>query len=194
MAKSLFLIIISSLMTIVMSPAVLTATDKVDLAGVDDNRVVETVVPESVVEEEPVVVKAPVAGVMQVKANYTVGIYVGSRDAYIESYKSLSYGALYKYNKMVYGHNTMNLLGNLSSRYEGEVITITEGGVTRDFRVAAKVYYNKDAKGYLNGDSQLMENIANTAMGHDVVLFTCAGQSLGGGDATQRLAVYADAI
>ena len=200
MVKKVCLLFIACLATILMSPSILTATDHVAMTGVNDAKAVETVpLPEP--EPEPVVAvtKAPAAGLAKAPAapviqNYTVTTYIGSVDAYVASYANLSYSAIYKYHKMIYGHNTASLLGSLANRYVGETITITEGGVARNYRVSAKVYYNKTADGYLNGDPYLMNNIADTAMGHSVALLTCAGQMLGGGDATQRLVIYADAI
>ena len=209
MAKSLFLLFISSLIAI-MSPVALTATDEVVLAGVSDARAVETVpLPEP--EAEPAasaaasaVAGAPAAGVaysagtytapVVMTPNYTVTNYVGSKQEYVNTYANLSYSAIYKYNKLIYGHNSYNLLGSLGSRYVGEIINITEGGVARSYRVAAVVVYDKTADGNLNGDPRLMGQIANTAMGHTVAMMTCAGVNYGNGDASQRLVVYADAV
>lgn len=199
MGKALFLLI-CSVISVVVSPAVLTAADNVSLTGVSDAKAVETVVE---AEPEPVVAKAPTAGyasyashapVQPVKPNYTVTNYVGSVNEYLATYTNLSYSAIYKYGKMIYGHNSYNVLGSLGARSVGEVITITEGGVARDYRVAAAVMYEKTADGNLNGDSRLMTQIATSAMGHDLVLFTCAGTAYGNGDASHRLAVYVDAI
>ena len=202
MVKKMCLLFISSLVAIAMSPSFLTSADDVVVTGVNDARAVETIpLSEPEPEPEPVIesvvaTRAPQAGIVTapVTPNYTVTSYVGSISEYVASYNNLSYSAIYKYNKMVYGHNTANLLGSLANRYVGETITITEGGVARNYRVSEKVYYNKTADGNLNNDPRLMSNIANTALGHDVALLTCAGQMLGGGDATQRLVIYADAI
>ena len=234
MAKSLFLLI-CSVLSVVMSPMVLTAADSVDVTGVSDVKAVETValtkeevisgavskpkrtgavlaksedevaLEEAIKVEEnaakkvsPVVAaKAPVAGYVAaqpVKPNYTVTNYIGSISEYLATYTNLSYSAIYKYGKMIYGHNSYNLLGSLRSRTVGEVITITEGGVARDYRVAAVAMYEKTADGNLNGDPRLMTRIATSAMGHDLVLFTCAGTAYGNGDSSHRLAVYVDAV
>ena len=196
MGKALFLLI-CSVISVVVSPAVLTAADNVSLTGVSDAKAVETVVE---TEPEPVVAKAPAAGratyapVVPAVPNYTVTNYVGSVTEYLATYTNLSYSAIYKYGKMIYGHNSYNLLGSLRSRAVGEVITITEGGVARDYRVAAVAMYEKTADGNLNGNPGLMTQIATSAMGHDLVLFTCAGTAYGNGDASHRLAVYVDAI
>ena len=210
MVKRVCLLLLSCLVSIMMSPSILTATDNVELLSVSDARTVETVPlpePEPEVESEAFVetvyayrasttAKAPQAGVVvaPVIPNYNVTTYIGSVSAYTASSSNLSYSEIYKYNKMIYGHNTANLLGSLAERYIGETITITEGGVARSYVVSAKIYYNKTSDGNLNNDPHLMRDIANTALGHDLALLTCAGQMLGGGDATQRLVVYIDAI
>lgn len=204
MAKSLFLFILA-IATVIVNPTFLTATDDVLVGGVSDARAVETVpLPEPEPESETAAtatnyaVNAPAAGAAVVSApvtpNYTVTNYVGSKREYMDSYANLSYSAIYKYNKMIYGHNTYNLLGSLAQRTVGEIITITEGGVATSYRVAASVYYEKGVDDNLNGDPKLMGTIANTAMGHDLALFTCAGTNYGNGDASHRLVVYVDAV
>lgn len=197
MAKSLFLLFISGLIGVVMNPFGLAAADKVAVTGISDARAVETIVkkPEPVTSVTSVAtaVKAPAAGVAM-PVNYTISYYVGSESEYVSTYANLSYAGIYKFRNLVYGHNTGNLLGSLSARYAGEIIKITEGGVTQDYRVAAVLTYEKNADGNLNGDPNLMRSIVYTALGHDVALMTCAGRSLGGGDATHRLVVYADAV
>ena len=135
----------------------------------------------------------PVAAAPVVQ-NYAVSIHIGSASEFNNTANSLSYSSIYKFRKMVYGHNTANLLGSLAYRYPGEIISITEGGVTTNYRVAAVVTYAKTADGFLEGDKRLMKNIATTALGHDVALLTCAGTPYGNGDASHRLVVYADAV
>ena len=106
----------------------------------------------------------------------------------------MSYNGLYKFRKMIYGHNSWNLLGNLINRYVGEIFTITEGGVARNYQVMAKQVYKKTGVSSLNNDPGLMTNIATTALGYDVALLTCYGTSYGNGDASHRLVVFANAI
>ena len=105
---------------------------------------------------------------------------------------NLSYSDIYRYQKLVYGHNSARLLGNLSARYVGETITITEAGVAKTYRVAEIQLYEKTADGRLNGTPMLMNKIARTALGHDVALMTCAGTPDGRGGASHRLVVFAD--
>ncbi|MBR2994129.1 hypothetical protein IKF43_01915 [Candidatus Saccharibacteria bacterium] len=196
MAKRLFLLLFSSFIGIFGSPEFLTASDSF-VASTPEFNAVETIVepePEPAQEVAPVVINytAPAAGYQpaapQTK-NYTVTIFTDKMIA-----ENLSYNDIYKFRKLVYGHNSGNLLGNLGSLAVGEVFTIAEGGVAKSYRVADKVTYRKTADGNLENDSSLMRKIAYSAMGHSVALMTCAGQPLGGGDATHRLVVYADAI
>ncbi len=199
MAKRLFLILLISLIGVASTPEFLTASDSAEVTGLNPKGIVETVEPEP--EPEPEIVYASVvqptyyaaieAEVPTVK-NYTVTTYIGSVGEYAATAKNLSYSSIYKYNKMIYGHNTGNLLGSLSNRYVGETISITEGGVTRNYRVMAIRTYAKTADGNLENDPYLMANIANSALGYDVALLTCSGTSYGNGDASHRLVVFAN--
>lgn len=124
--------------------------------------------------------------------NYTITKIVNSQDEYVALASNLSYSDIYRYQKLVYGHNSARLLGNLSARYVGETITITEAGVAKTYRVAEIQLYEKTADGRLNGTPMLMNKIARTALGHDVALMTCAGTPDGRGGASHRLVVFAD--
>ena len=149
MARSLFLFTICLIATVIGSPIMLSATDDVVLTGLNPAGMVETVpLPEPEPEPEPATVSQqtvnysagttavlasnpvvePVQNVV-VTPNYTVTRYVGSVSEYTSIAHSLSYSDLYKFRKMIYGHNTSALLGSLAYRYPGEVITITENGV-----------------------------------------------------------------
>ena len=189
MGKRLFLIICASLFGAYLGSSGLMATDQVDVIRVNDTKAVETVpLPEPEPEPEPI--KTPVAGVAKPRIiNYTVGVHTGEIVAH-----NLSYSTLYKTDKLIYGHNTANLLGNLGSLGVGSNFTVTDGGVTTTYRVSAKVMYEKTADGYLNSDPYLMGSIMQTAMGHNLALMTCAGTSYGNGDASHRLVVYADPV
>lgn len=124
---------------------------------------------------------------------YYVTYYVGSASEFNEIAYSLSGYDLYKYKKMIYGHNSYNLLGNLVERYVGETIAVVEGGATNYYTVSDIQIYEKTDDGGLNGDTKLMTRIAKTALGHDLALFTCYGTSYGNGDASHRYVVFADA-
>ena len=194
MGKRLFLLLIICLFGVVVSPRILTAADDVVVSGVSNTGITETVPlpdPEpEVVSEATYAPAAPVAGQLTVAApqvvNYTVTGYSGGIE--------MNPVGIVKTGSLVYGHNTWNVMGSLANRYMGEVFTITEGSAVQNYQVSAIVMYEKTADGYLNGDPYLMGDIVYGAMGHSVALMTCAGQMLGGGDATHRLVVFADAV
>ena len=99
-----------------------------------------------------------------------------------------------KFRKMIYGHNTAGVFGVLSSLGIGSTFSVTLGGVTTNYRVSEIVRFEKISSTRLsaNGVSYSMDALTRNAKGHSIMLLTCAGQSLGGGDATHRLAVFAD--
>lgn len=190
MIKKMLLLLFTSLMTVVMSPSILTAADTVNVVSVSDAKAVETVEPEPEPEPEPVVAKAPAAGHLTptapVISNYTVMNYVGTFDAFESSAYSLADGVIYKFNKMVYGHSRSTALSNLSSKYAGETITVTEGGVTTSYKVAASVHYSIEQLNVTEENGMtVMSNIAFRAKGHSIALFTCEGNG--------RRVVFADA-
>lgn len=190
--KKVFLILISSLISITMSPSILAATDRVSLTGLDDSDVVETV--EKVEEAQPVIAKAPEAGAEPAAAKVVAQIKSYTVNIFSDTIVMDCGGSICKTGKLVYAHNSANLLGNLSGIAIGEIFNVTENGVTTSYRVADKVTYAKTSDGYLENDPYLMGKIKNTAMGHNMALMTCAGVSYGNGDASHRLVVYADAI
>lgn len=201
MGKRLFLLITAILIGVAWTPEFLTAEDATG-AKAPEFHAVETVVePEPEIEEvatevawtAPTAEVVPVAYVPQV-VNYTVTTYIGNINEYVNTASNLSYYDIYKFQKLIYGHNSGNLLGDLSGRYMGEVFTITENGVVRNYQVAGITIYAKTADGNLENDPSLMRNIAYGAMGHDVALMTCCGTSYGNGDASHRLVIYADAV
>ncbi len=189
MSKRLFLLFLLMMtLGLAASPDFLTAADA-PMPISPDFRAVETVpLLETEVESMPEPAVLWVDSLPQV-ANYTVTIYSGEMVAH-----NLSYSDIYKTGKLIYGHNSGNLLGNLSSRYVGETFTITEGGVARSYVVSDIGLYEKTADGFLNGNRGLMGRIMRSAMGHDVALMTCAGTAYANGDASHRLVIYADAV
>ena len=219
MAKRLFLLLFSAFIGIFGSPEILMASDDFTPVGLNNAGITETVpiiVEEPVVEEQeevavttsgsavqtstapavatPAPVSTPAPAPAPQLANYTVSFYVNTRQEYVDTAFNLRYDGLYKFRKMIYGHNSWNLLGSLVSRYIGETFTITEGGVTRNYRVMDIRVYRKTNDGNLEGDPGLMTNIATTALGYDIALFTCHGTSYGNGDASHRYVVFANAI
>ena len=206
MGKRLFLLLFSAFIGIIASPEILMASDSYELVGISNAGVTETIPieePVSEVVEESVaptpivttsyVAPAPAYVAPQI-ANYIVSFYINSVDEYTNTVNSLRYDGIYKFRKMIYGHNTGNLLGDLVNRRIGENFTITEGGMAKQYVVSDIQIYRKTEDGYLENNRKLMSNIANTAMGHDIALFTCYGTSYGNGDASHRLVIFANAV
>lgn len=110
-----------------------------------------------------------------------------------------------RYDKLLYGHNYNYIFGKLSSLGVGSTFVVRVNGRETTYRVGSKVYYDKDnstKNGALRrngGKKNYMRSIAgaydfDASKQYDIALMTCAGRSLGGGDATQRLVLYASAI
>ncbi len=197
MFRKILAIFLSSFIGIMAGPELLSASNSISVTGINNAGIVETVIPEP--EPEPVVyttatVSIPVytAAYVPRAANYTVTSY---EDNFVAS---PSYYDIYKTKKLIYGHNTAGLLGNLTSRYVGEVFTITEGGITRNYQVTdIRVYtlINREILN-LNGQNYTMKaNAISGADGFDVALMTCYGSyNAALGTNSQRLIVYANAI
>ena len=201
---SVFLVAVTAYVS--LAPETLSAAHTVRVRGINNAKIVETVLPEPATETvvRPVVAQEtasrPVATVVSTVASepvatptvapvsYSVTHYVTSRDEYTNTAFSLSYSQIYQFKKMIYGHNSDNLLGNLASRYVGETVMVN--GVA--YRVANIVKYKQTADGNLEGDPNLMRNIVYNALGHSLAMLTCAGQPNGQGGASHRLVVYLD--
>ncbi len=108
-------------------------------------------------------------------------------------------------NKFIYGHNSAAVFGNLKNLRVGvDTFTVTLNGVTSTYRIVNKVIYDYELGGNgalrLNGDTSInyMNRTAkakdNNNVQYDLALMTCHGQSLGSGNATQRLVLFANKI
>lgn len=108
-------------------------------------------------------------------------------------------------NKFIYGHNSSAVFGNLKNLRVGvDTFTVTLNGVTSTYRIVNKVIYDYELGGIgalrLNGDTSInyMNRTAkardNNNVQYDLSLMTCHGQSLGNGNATQRLVLFANKI
>lgn len=201
MVKNVFLLFIASLITIVMSPKILSATDDVDLTGVSDAKAVETVIAEP--EPEPVVTKAPVAGYapaapVAMPAN---NIQIAGRTIEVVGVGSTTVDAgnhVNKYGSLLYGHNSAAVFGGILNLGVGSTFTVTYGGVTTTYQVANAVMFEKN-NGLLqvNGSGSFMEATSRAIyMGthYSVALMTCAGTSYGNGDASHRYVLFANAV
>ncbi len=127
-------------------------------------------------------------------ARYRVTVTLNSLQAYLTTNQTpLSYSDIYRFRRMIFGHNTANLLGNLANLSVGQIIAISEGANTTYYRVAALATYENTPDG-LNGDPRFINELTLNAGGHDLALLTCAGTSYGNGKASHRLVVYVDAL
>lgn len=103
--------------------------------------------------------------------------------------------------RFLYGHNSAAVFGGLKNLGVGNTFSVTLDGVENTYKIAKIVIFNKNvAKGTIElpGDStNYMTPVAKaTFMGEkfDLSIMTCHGKSLGGGDATERLVVFANRI
>jgi sortase (surface protein transpeptidase) len=98
--------------------------------------------------------------------------------------------------KFLYGHNTSAVFGNLTSVGVGNVFTVAYGGTSRNYQVQEVQIFEKTSPKQLSasGRDYRMSYIANGMGRYDIVLMTCYGTMLGGGDATHRYVVFANAI
>lgn len=130
--------------------------------------------------------------------SYTITQVTGSLVA------SPTYRDIYRTNKLVYAHNSSNLFGYLKNLRVGNMLTLTENGVTTTYRVAEIEHFTKvpytnpqgvsgenlakcDAN-YNNCSGIWMGTLVNNAMGHTLALMTCDG----GANTPRRLIILAD--
>ncbi|MBR3052416.1 hypothetical protein IKG60_02240 [Candidatus Saccharibacteria bacterium] len=207
MAKSLLIMIFSALMTLVGNSVALMATDTVAVTGIDSSRAVETVPLPEPEPAEPATPAAPVAGsntvpimptiytqtyeapvqpAAPVVTNYTVTYNVVSVAEYNALAYNLSYSDIYKFRKLVYGHNSSNLLGSLAHKNVGETITVTEGGVATSYQIVWKQELHKESANNLGGYT--MSSIANGLGMYDLAFVTCSGY----GDTPYRWVLFAN--
>ncbi len=121
---------------------------------------------------------------------------------------SLSYSNAYifnnasyaSYNQYIFGHNSSNLFGVLSSLPSGTKFSLTIQNQTQNYTIAFSEttcdYTNPShpCSNYPEAKLNMKDAIYPTRRGADLAIMTCAGQGIGGGDATHRLTVYAKRI
>ena len=215
MAKKLFLLILSALLSIVGNPTFLMASDEVEISGLNPTGIVQTVpLPEPDPEPKPVsqeLPTAPMAGshsvvadmvsyvapstpVAPVVENYTVTYQVATASEYNALAYNLSYSHIYKYKKMVYGHNASNLLLSLSYKNINDMITVTENGVTTKYQIVWKREMQKvsanDLQDIYTGKIYAMKDIARALDAYDLALETCSGY----GDTPYRWVLFANKV
>ena len=211
MAKSLFLFIISGLMTLAWTPEILMA-DNFELKRLPDFDDVETVIEVKPIEPvaEPattqtvatpraVAVSRPVAPQPVVQASapsYANSISINGKYLELVHVSNPAINAerhVNKYNKMFYGHNSPEVFKGIENVSE---FSVTENGIVSRYRVMEKHTFEKHSATALslNGQVYTMASLANYAWGYDAIVVTCAGQSLGNGDATHRLLLFVNKI
>lgn len=219
MKKHLFLIL-SIFLTGVLTPAFSVAdqtpiiTDIAD-AGVE-TRVVEQLKEEvqkpkaavvsetkTPVTQAPVVKTVPVAAPVKdyiTIAGKTLSITTVSDTTvdsgnHVNRYKKGNYDG-----RFLYGHNNAAVFGSLKSLGVGATFKVSIDGATHTYKIAKTVIFDKNvAKGTIElGDGiNYMGQVAKAKFGgiqYDLSIMTCHGKSLGGGDATQRLVIFASRI
>ena len=209
MGKRLFLLIIASIIGVVLNPISLTASDSVDITGINNDNIVETVI-----EEKPEFAPEVTSGTAIARANTTsstatlavarpannIDIFgrsievVEVGDTMVDSGNHVNkYGA-----KFLYGHNSGAVFGSLHTLGIGSTFTLNLHGNSVTYRVTEIGMYEK-TNDYAITDvntsqTYAMGAIASNAKGHALALMTCAGTMYSGGDASHRLVVYADSL
>lgn len=218
MAKRLFLLLISGFIGIISAPEILMASDGFDLIGLDSSGIVETVPiavedePEEEQEEEDDAQTSYYTSYNTVAYEEPEPVYVAPSDSIAIAGKTLeivdvsdttvdSGGHVNKYgDRFLYGHNTANVFGGLTSLGVGSRFSVTYDGDTTYYEVNKVVIYEKNrdtGKLQLNGSGSYMRSVANAKYDgtqYDLSIMTCYGTSYGNGDASHRLVIFADAI
>lgn len=212
MAKRLFLLLFSAFIGIFATPEVLMASDTVDVQGIDNARIVETVP----VAEEPVVENAVVTSqstnVVPARETYIAPVYVAPSNNISIAGRILeivdvtdtavdSGGHVNKYGgKFLYGHNSVAVFGGLTGLGVGSGFSVTYGGATTNYVVSKIVIYEKNVetgKLQLNGVGSYMRDVADAksdGVYYDLSIMTCYGTSYGNGDASHRWVIFANAV
>lgn len=218
MKKYVVAVILASIMGIMVNPELLSADDKVAVQGIAGLGTVQTVVAEAneafILDEtpktlSPVTTATPVAVTRTATVTSTTqaivqtvedNIKIAGKTLQIQSVGDTSVesgGHVNSIGKLLYGHNSGAVFGGLAGLSVGNTFTVTRNNVTTTYRIASKTVYERQELTVgkrENGFQTLMAMIRDGALGHSVALMTCAGQDLGGGDATHRLVIFADAI
>ena len=92
-------------------------------------------------------------------------------------------------DKFLYGHNSWNVFGDLPSLAIGDTLTINLNGKAATYRVSYVTTLDKATT------QRFMLSIANArfdGVQYSYSLMTCAGTSVGNGDASHRLILFVD--
>ena len=203
MFKKTLILLLSSFFTIAGAPEFLIASEDVEVNSINNANIVQTVVPEPV----KTVVSTPVTRTTKTTVAKAAApkpaanrLNIAGRSLVVEYSPNtgVDAGRVVKFynNKFLYGHNSAGVFGFLPSVGVGQTFTLTYTGVTTTYQVMEKVEYAKSSPTTLNlnGRDYSMAYIAKGMNKYSLTLMTCSGRSLGGGDATHRLVLYANAI
>lgn len=214
MRKYVCWLFLASFLGIMANPEILTASDSVKISDLNQNNLTETIIPETTTRTEFETVAPGVttkyerttfatnttealAPVVNAPSDY---IKIAGQTINIVTVDNTTVDAGNHVNtvgKLFYGHNLPNVFGGLKNLSTGDTFAITFNGVTTKYRINKIMIFEKNLETgrlQIDGKGNYMTSIKNTALGHDVALMTCAGESLTGGDATHRLVILADKI
>ena len=220
--KKLLIVLFSSFVGIISNPELPFASDTVAVTGISgavetvfiDETVTEVVdeEPASTVAYDPVLsepvapapspveIVSPQPAPVVIPSNY---ISIAGRTidmVNVENTAVDSGNHVNKYgDRLIYGHNSASVFGFLKNVGVGEVFSVTENGVTRNYRVQSVAIYEKLNDYTLSLDGQTIKMVAVANARHngkkyDLSLMTCYGTSYGNGDASHRLVLFASAI
>jgi len=185
--KYILMILFSSFVGIFSNPEILSASNSVKTFDLDANKIVQTVIPEvpevAEIYEGPSYEETSYEPV-SVPRVFSVNATIYRNDIEINP----TYSDIYQTGTLIYAHNTANLLQGLYNLYQGDEFVING----ESYRVSDRVIYDKTDAVSLNGSRKVMRELKNGAYGHEFALMTCYGESLGNGDAKQRLVIFAD--
>lgn len=204
MGKRLFLLLFSAFVGIFGSPEILMASDDFALTGLNNVGITETV---PIVEEIPEPEPTPIYNYVAPAPVYVApanNIVVAGRTLEIVDVADTTVDAGNHVNKygarFLYGHNTANVFGGLTSLGVGSTFSVTYGGTTTNYQVAKIVIFEKNVNTgqlQLNGTGNYMRSVANAksdGVQYGLSLMTCCGTSYGNGDASHRWVIFANAI
>ncbi|MBR3180179.1 sortase [Candidatus Saccharibacteria bacterium] len=209
MAKRLFALFLSSVLGLILAPNFLTSADAFKLNAPEFNAV-ETIIkepkiaPTVTVDSSVKSAKRPTPATTAVAKAPANSISIAGRTIEIVNVASTEVDAgnhVNHFQNLLYGHNSATVFANLHTLGAGATFTITQDGVTKTYRVMKTQIYEKDpntGKLQIDGVGNYMRLVASAksdgSTKYDLSIMTCHGRALGGGDATHRFVVFANAI
>lgn len=216
MKGHIFLVVNTILITLFGSSYFTAADTVIRVSDLDQSKVVQTIIPpepEPEPESEPVVAVAQPVSISVAHLTTTApvkgnSIAIAGHTLAIKDVDDTSVDAgdhVNKYgDKFLYGHNSSAVFGGLANLSVGQTFSVDYDGVVNTYQIAKMVTFAKNfERGTLEyGDSSYnyFPALARRAQFgkngpiYDLSIMTCAGTSLGGGDATHRLVIFANKI